>query len=310
MPPKNQFKFNRMTFDSQRDFIRSGRRCATVNPTDLQINRVDQELRQFRSARAARVAGATIRVRFIHIMSGNDGKITEQQRVEQIQVLNDAYRSHGIEFINEEVDEIVKTDWFNMGHESFAERLAKQALGKEPERYLNFYTSQLQGGLLGWATFPFEFAGDPEMDGVVVLHSALPGGSSAPYNLGKTAVHEVGHWLGLYHTFEPRGTCDAIGDHVNDTVAHRDADYGTPEFGPAYTSCDGTSPSPVKNFMNYTDDAWMDHFTEGQAQRMLDQIGMYRPAFRQCSTRRRRGGRSAWGNAFEGRMHIQRFRKS
>ena len=55
--------------------------------------------------------------------------------------------------------------------------------------------------------------------GWFVLHSALPDGSSAPYNLGKTAVHEVGHWLGLYHTFEPRGTCDAIGDHVNDTVA-------------------------------------------------------------------------------------------
>ena len=82
MPPKNQFKFNRMTFDSQKDFIRSGRRCATVNPTDLQINRVDQELSQFRSARAARVAGATINVQFIHIMSGNQGKITEQQRVE------------------------------------------------------------------------------------------------------------------------------------------------------------------------------------------------------------------------------------
>ena len=81
MAPKNKFEFNRMTFDSQKDFIRSGRRCAMVNPTDLQINRVDQELRQFRSARAARVAGATINVQFIHIMSGNQGKITKNNGV-------------------------------------------------------------------------------------------------------------------------------------------------------------------------------------------------------------------------------------
>ena len=281
MPPKTNFQFNRMAFDSQKDFIRSGRRCSMVNPTDLQINRVDQELREFRSARAARVAGATINVQFIHIMSGNQGKITEQQRVKQIAVLNDAYESHGIKFIYDPntVEHVDRPDWFAMGHRSASEREAKTALQVDPEHNLNFYTAELQGGLLGWATFPFDFLGDPDMDGVVVLHSSLPDGSSAPFNLGATAVHEVGHWLGLYHTFEPRGTCDAIGDHVNDTVAHRDADFGTPEFGPAYTACNGTSPSPVKNFMNYTDDAWMDHFTEGQAQRMLDQIGMYRPEF-------------------------------
>ena len=281
MPPKTQFQFNRMTFDSQKDFIRSGRRCSMVNPTDLQINRVDQELREFRSARAARVSWCDHQ-RTVH--SHHERESREDHRTTTGQANRCTQRCFivrvmEIQFIYDPatVEHVDRPDWFAMGHRSASEREAKTALQVDPEHNLNFYTAELQGGLLGWATFPFDFLGDPDMDGVVVLHSSLPDGSSAPFNLGATAVHEVGHWLGLYHTFEPRGTCDAIGDHVNDTVAHRDADFGTPEFGPAYTACDGTSSSPVKNFMNYTDDAWMDHFTEGQAQRMLDQIGMYRP---------------------------------
>ena len=280
MASKTKFTCNRMTFDNQEAFIKSGRRCGTAIPNDLQLDRVAAELSEFRRAGVREVEQATINVQFIHITDGDDGVITEQQRADQIDVLNAAYNAEGITFAYDPatVVEVDNAAWFNMGHRSQAERQAKTALHVDPETNLNFYTGALQGGLLGWATFPFDLAGDPDMDGVVMLHSSLPGGSSEPYNLGATAVHEIGHWLGLYHTFEPRGTCDLVNDRVEDTPNHANPDFGKPAPG-SVIACDGVTPTPVKNYMNYTDDAWMDHFTPGQAQRMRDQIGLYRSGF-------------------------------
>jgi hypothetical protein len=151
-------------------------------------------------------------VQFIHIVDGDQGKISEQQRVDQITVLSNAYNQHRIQFKYDPgtVMEVDRPEWFHMGHRSQAERAAKTALHVDPLGNLDFYTADLQDSLLGWATFPSDLAGDPEMDGVVLLYTSLPGGSAAPYNLGDTATHEIGHWLGLYHTFEPRGSCDVI----------------------------------------------------------------------------------------------------
>ena len=94
-----------------------------------------------------------------------------------------------------------------------------------------------------------------------------------PYDLGMTAVHEIGHWSGLYHTFQ--GGCDAPGDDVTDTAYEENAATGCPLKRPS--ACpDETRFDPVENYMDYSDDACMKHFTPMQYQRMKDMVSYYR----------------------------------
>ena len=274
-----EFNFMGTNYADQAEFVRLGRRCDTPDMTTDQIMRMDRAMGAFRTSNSAFRSmreDVTITVQFTHITDGNLGKIIEQQRVDQITILNEAFQAHRIQFIYDPqtVTEVNDSRWYRMGHRSAAEREMKSAMQIDPETTLNFYTAGLGGGLLGWATFPMDLAGDPVSDGVVMLDSTLPGGDGAPFNLGKTAVHEVGHWLGLFHTFQ--GGCDAFGDQVGDTVAHSSPNFGTPPDGERNGACSPLEQAPIRNFMNYVDDNWMDHFTLEQGQRMWDQIGTFR----------------------------------
>jgi PKD repeat protein len=127
-------------------------------------------------------------------------------------------------------------------------------------KYLNIWICNLGASLLGYAQFP---GGPANTDGVVILFSSLPGGD-APFDLGRSATHEVGHWLNLSHIW---GDANCGNDFVSDTPTQAAANGGCPTF-PSVTCSNGPNGDMFMNYMDYTDDACMFMFTAGQGARM------------------------------------------
>jgi len=134
------------------------------------------------------------------------------------------------------------------------------------DKYLNIWVCQLAGGLLGYAQFP---GGPAATDGVVILHSAFgtKGTAAAPFNLGRTTTHEVGHWLNLRHIWGDDGTGCSGSDFVADTPNQAGPNFGTPAF-PQVTCGNGPNGDMFVNYMDYVDDAAMVMFSAGQVTRM------------------------------------------
>ena len=152
------------------------------------------------------------------------------------------------------------------------------------DRYINMWVAPLDGGgLLGYAQFP---GGPAETDGVVIDFTAFGtiGTATAPFHLGRTATHEIGHYLNLFHIFE--GGCNGS-DLVDDTPTQGGPNFGVPTF-PQVSCGNGPNGDLFVNYMDYPDDAVMVMFTHGQAARMeacLDGVrspliipGLARPA--------------------------------
>ncbi len=134
------------------------------------------------------------------------------------------------------------------------------------DRYLNIWVCNLSSGLLGYAQFP---GGPANTDGVVIDFQAFgtSGTAQAPFNLGRTATHEVGHWLNCYHIWGDDGTACTGTDQVGDTPNQADENYGCPVF-PVISCNNGPNGDMFMNYMDYTDDGCMNTFTTGQKNRM------------------------------------------
>ncbi len=218
------------------------------------------------------VTGGVINVHF-HVIDSSEAanSVSPAQIADQIAVLNSAFAGTGWSFNLASTDRTVNPAWFAMASGSTAERQAKAALHKGSADDLNIYTANLPNDLLGWSTFPADYTSRPLDDGVVLLFSSLPGGTAQYYNLGDTAVHEVGHWMGLYHTFQ--GGCSKNNDLVTDTPAERSPAY---ECIQGLDTCRGGGEDPIHNFMDYGDDVCIDEFSAGQDSRMDYQFSAYR----------------------------------
>jgi hypothetical protein len=145
---------------------------------------------------------------------------------------------------------------------------ARKTGGVDPwptDRYLNFWVCDLGERLLGYAQFP---GGPSKTDGVVILNNAFgtQGSVKAPFNKGRTATHEVGHFLGLRHIWGDRNDCSG-NDFVADTPPAREANFSSPKF-PHITCNNGPSGDMFVNYMDYVDDAAMFMFSAGQVARM------------------------------------------
>ena len=264
-------------------------RCGAKQPDALQQDLIEAQLAAFeqRTGGALRDAdeSVVVPVHFHVITTGSgDGDVSDRLAA-QMDVLNAAFAPAGFAFTLASQEVVRNESWFFAAAGSPEEIEMKAKLRVGGPEALNIYTTN--GDIyLGWATFPHDAKHFLEYDGVVLYFLTLPGTgfefpvdpASEPdgvitYDQGDTGTHEIGHWLGLYHTFE--SGCARNGDRIKDTPAEAE-----PQFYCAQRdSCSGKKYpglDPITNVMDYVDDVCMVEFTSDQDRRMGKQWKAYR----------------------------------
>jgi hypothetical protein len=234
---------------------------------------VDSE-RRLESAR--RLAGRiVISVRFHVVTDGRDGRLTRPVIDAQVRSLNAAYggatggADTGLSFRLVSADVVTNPEWFVRPHDDQQQMLG--TLSRGGPGTLNLYTAAVGSQVLGFSSFPQMYRARPALDGVVVDYRSVPGGSFDHFNRGYTAVHEIGHWLGLFHPFE--NGCVPPGDGVDDTPYEALPTLNCPA---AKDTCPQPGTDLVHNFMDYAWDPCMTSFTPGQGRRIRAMWAAYR----------------------------------
>ncbi len=232
----------------------------------------------------SRRAPSTINVDlYFHIVtkSSSAGTITSSMVSQQLAQLQLDYKPHGIAFTLRNTSFTANDAWA-IGATPADDTAMKSALRQGTYSALNIYfQTDLSGGVLGRCTLPTNVGFQPKpatyvADGCNIAAQTMPGGSTYGYNMGKTAVHETGHWLGLLHTFEGY-SCQGSGDYIVDTPQEAQSTDGCPT-SPWKNTCATArvGVDPIHNFMDYSTDACYTRFTLGQEGRIRSLWPMYR----------------------------------
>ena len=186
------FKFRDVEYTSQAAFIQAGGRCSTPHEAHkIEERELDfsGKMKTFNPIQALAARVVPVYFHVIQSSTSANGGVTDTMIKNQISVLNSAFSGSNISFSLVSIDRTTNNTWFTAAYGSTAESQMKNALRKGGKESLNLYSANIGGGLLGWATFPSDYAAKPKMDGVVMLAQSMPGGTATPYNLGDTGTH-------------------------------------------------------------------------------------------------------------------------
>ncbi|HET9993008.1 MAG TPA: zinc metalloprotease, partial [Kofleriaceae bacterium] len=292
-------------FFESSEWQQSGGRCGTQTPAEMSLivppTGSTDCTNKLEVINPAYIDGRVFVVQVVfHLIQKTDGtgNITDDQVRSQIQILNEDYQAianthgapghnAGIKFVlarfdpngnaTTGIERVTNNSYFTEGDPGTSPM--KTALHWDPTKYLNVYSSGLDSQqLLGYATFPFDLAGNPSQDGVVLTYQSVGNNAAyAPYDLGASATHEIGHWFGLFHTFQ--GGCGtaskpySTGDLISDTVAESTA---AQNCNVVSSGCPNGQNSPIENYMDYSYDTCMTTFTIEQINRARCGIVNYR----------------------------------
>ncbi len=254
----------------------------------------------------------------VHIIqnTGGQGNISDAMVQSQIDVLNEDFQAIAgtlgedgndgrIEFFLAHTDPLgnpttgitrsTNNTWFNDGGAYY------DTLNWDPDDYLNIYTNSASGALGYVPSLPSGGIVGANSDRVVILWSAFGRNApiGAPFHLGRTATHEVGHYLGLYHTFDfgcGTASCYTTGDRICDTPGEANPVFGCPASS---DQCAGGGQDPFHNYMDYSDDICYQEFTPEQVNRMRCTLTNWRVNLHEpgCGTTASNTTRTAGPNA-------------